>query len=206
MAPKKPAIRATSPSVNYQAIVSGVMEALNLHDQSRTVEVNALQVPTSAASTGRRDRRNTPRQGSPAPSDAPSGSSRASPANRTVRFRDEQDDQSSRQDYGSSPGRSRWQRSQQSSSTGNNNGPRPRVDRQPGQGSLSSQPPTSGSAQSRWSGLRYPPPQSGNQSTPGQGTPRYRPQTSGNNNGRQNWRSEAGQQPGQQQPPPGQRW
>jgi len=54
------------------------MEALNLHDKGRTAEVNALQVSTSAASTGRRDRENPPRQGSSAPSDASSGCSRAS--------------------------------------------------------------------------------------------------------------------------------
>jgi len=60
-APKKPAIRTTSPSVNYQAIVDGVMEALNLRDQGRVAEVYALQVPTSVASTGRRDRKNHPR-------------------------------------------------------------------------------------------------------------------------------------------------
>lgn len=33
---KKLAIRTTSPSVNYQTIVDGVMEALVLHDQGRT--------------------------------------------------------------------------------------------------------------------------------------------------------------------------
>jgi len=49
---KKPAIRATSTSVNYQTIVDGVMEALELHNQSRMTEVNAAQVTNPTASTG----------------------------------------------------------------------------------------------------------------------------------------------------------
>jgi len=40
---KKPAIRATSTSVNYQTIVDGVMESLELHNQGRMTEVNAAQ-------------------------------------------------------------------------------------------------------------------------------------------------------------------
>ena len=49
---KKPAIRATSTSVNYQTIVDGVMEALELHNQSRMTEVNAAQVTNPTANTG----------------------------------------------------------------------------------------------------------------------------------------------------------
>jgi len=48
--PKKPAIRTITPSVNYQAIVDGVMEALAAHDQGRLPEVNALQTPPTANS------------------------------------------------------------------------------------------------------------------------------------------------------------
>jgi len=120
---KKLAIRTTSPSVNYQTIVDGVMEALVLHDQGRTAEVHVLQVPTSTASTGSRNKKNPSRQGLPATSDASSGSSRrASPAGRTVRFQDPGDDKSARQSYGPSS-RNRWQ-GNQSPQQGNNNGPR----------------------------------------------------------------------------------
>lgn len=98
--PKKPAIRTTSPSVNCQTIVDGVMEALVLHHQGRTAEVHALQVPTSTANTGPRNKKTPPRQGSPAPSDASSGgSSRALSAGRTVRLQDQVDGQSGNQSF-----------------------------------------------------------------------------------------------------------
>jgi len=48
--PKKPALRATSPSVNYQSIIDGVRKVVEsaLHDRGRQAQVNALQVPVSS--------------------------------------------------------------------------------------------------------------------------------------------------------------
>jgi len=137
---KKPAIRTTSTSVNYQAIVDGVTEALELHNQGRMTEVNAAQVTNPRS----RNKTPAPRQGSPVPSDT-SARSRASSTGRTVRFQDQgsQGSQSSNQAYGSS-GRTRWSGNQ--SPQGNNNGPRPWMDRrQQGQETPRSQPPSSGS-------------------------------------------------------------
>jgi len=137
---KKSALRTTSPSVNYQAIIDGVMEALELRDRERMAEVNAAQTVSSSAAAGNRNKKAPPRQGSPAPSNSSAGSSssRASSAGRTVRFQDQVDGGQSNQGYGS-PGRSRWQANQ--SSLGNNDGSRPWVDRRPsGQGSPRLQP------------------------------------------------------------------
>jgi len=91
---KKPATRATSTSVNYQAIVDGVMEALELHNQGRMTEVNAAQVTNLGSS----NKKLAPRQGSPVPSDT-SARSRVSSTGRTVRFQDQgsQGSQSSNQ-------------------------------------------------------------------------------------------------------------
>ena len=130
--PKKPALRTTSPSVNYQSIIDGVREVVEsaLHDRGRQAQVNALQVPVSSTNLGPPGRKTPPRQGSPAPSDASSGaSSRATSGNRTVRFQVPRDDRSRQQTYGAS-GR-RWQ-DNQSFRQGNGNGPRPWSDRQPG--------------------------------------------------------------------------
>ena len=55
---KKPALRATSPSVNYQSIVDGVLEALE-RDRGRMVEVNAIQASNSSATTGNRNKEDT---------------------------------------------------------------------------------------------------------------------------------------------------
>jgi len=57
-APKKPAIRTTSLSVNYQTIVDGVIEALVLHDQGHTAEVHGLQARTSTANAGSKNKKN----------------------------------------------------------------------------------------------------------------------------------------------------
>jgi len=107
---KKPALRATSPSVNYQAIIDGVMEALELRDRDRLAEVNAVQTSNSSAASGNRNKKTPPRQGSPAPSNSSAGSasSRASSTGRTVRFQDQVDDGARSLGYGSSA-RSRWQ-------------------------------------------------------------------------------------------------
>jgi len=61
---KKPAIRATSPSVNYQTIFDGVRDALAnvLHDQGRTAEVNVVQEPNLNANDGSRNRIATSRK------------------------------------------------------------------------------------------------------------------------------------------------
>ena len=201
---KKPAIRTASPSVNFQSIVDGVLEALE-RDRGRMAEVNTAQAPNS----NNRSKKIAPRQGSPALSNASSGSSasRASSTSRTVRFQDQEDARSGSQTYGSS-NRSRWQRSQ--SAQGNGNGPRPWSDRrQPGQASPRSQPSGSDWMQ-RQSGPRFPPPQPGGSWTQGQGGPRLRPPASGNtSNWRPGWRSSSGdrggQQPTQQQYSSGQR-
>jgi len=66
---KKPALRATSPSVNYQSILDGVMEALE-RDRGRMAEVNTIQASNSSATTGNRNKKTPPRQGSPAPSNS----------------------------------------------------------------------------------------------------------------------------------------
>jgi len=168
---KKPAIRATSTSVNYQAIVDGVMEALELHNQGRMTEVNAAQV----TNPGSRNKKPAPCQGSPVPSDTSAGS-RASSTGRTVRFQDQgsQSSQSSNQAYGSSS-RTRWSGNQ--SPQGNSTSPRPWMDRrQQGQETPRSQPPSSGSGwTSRQGGPRFPPPQSESQWTSGQSGPRFFP-------------------------------
>ena len=102
--------RTTSPSVNYQAIIDGVMEALELRDRDRLAEVNAVQTSNSSAASGNRNKKTPPRQGSPAPSNSSAGSasSRASSTGRTVRFQDQVDDGAGSLGYGSSA-RSRWQ-------------------------------------------------------------------------------------------------
>jgi len=66
---KKPALRATSPSVNYQSILDGVMEALE-RDRGRMAEVNTIQASNSSATTGNRNKKTPPRQRSPAPSNS----------------------------------------------------------------------------------------------------------------------------------------
>jgi len=45
---KKPALRATSPSVNYQSIIDGVREVVEsaLHDRGRQAQVNAYRYPS----------------------------------------------------------------------------------------------------------------------------------------------------------------
>jgi len=132
---KKPAIRTASPSVNYQSIVDGVLEALE-RDRGRMAEVNTAQASKSSA----RSKKIAPRQGSPAPSNAFSGSSasRASSTGRTGRFQDQEDARSGNQAYGPSA-RSRWQGSQPAQ--GNGNGSRSWSDRcQPGQTSARPQP------------------------------------------------------------------
>jgi len=127
---KKPAILAASPSVNYQSIVDGVMEALE-RDRGCMAEVNTAQ----ASNSNNRGKKTASRQGSPAPSNASTGSSasRASSTGRTVRFQDQENARPGNQAYGSSA-RSRWQGSQPAQ--GNGNGSRPWSDRrQSGQAS-----------------------------------------------------------------------
>jgi len=86
---KKSALRTTSPSVNYQAIIDGMMEALELRDRERMAEVNAAQASGSSATSGNRSKKAPLRQGSPAPSNssAECSSSRASSAGRTFGFK-----------------------------------------------------------------------------------------------------------------------
>jgi len=92
---KKPTLRAMSPSVNYQTIIDGVMEALEQRDRVRAAEVNAVQTSSPPATTGNRNKKAPSHQGSPAPSNSSTGtgnsSSRASSTGRTVRFQDEVD-------------------------------------------------------------------------------------------------------------------
>ena len=166
---KKPAIRTTSPSVNYQAVVDGVVKGL-LQNQGRMAEVNAVQAPNSNANAGSKSKKAILRQRSPAPSDTSAGSSsRASFSGRTVRFRDQTNRQQSNQGYSSS-GRSRWQGNQ--SPQGGNNSPRSRYDqRQPGRGTTRSPPPSS---RFGWS-PRQSGPQPTGQWMPGQRGPRFRP-------------------------------
>jgi len=173
---KKPAIRATSPSVNYQSNLDGLMEALD----QRMAEVNTAQ----ASNSNNRGKKTAPRQGSPAPSNASTGSSasRASSTGRTVRFQDQEDARSGNQAYGSSV-RSRWQGSQPAQ--GNGNGSWPRSDRrQPGQAPPRPQPSGSNWIQ-RQGGPPFPPPQPGGSRTQGQGGPRLCPPAPGNTS---NWR------------------
>ena len=198
-APKKPAMRTTTPSVNYQAIVEGVMEALVAHDQGRLPEVNALQTPPTANSGGR-DRKTSFRRESPAPSESSTGaSSRASSVGRTVRFQEQESRQPPNQGYGVA-GRSRWD-GNRSPRQNNGNGPRPWGDRQPpAQGSPRLPPsvPTGSTWSPRQGGPRFQPPQPVNQWAPGNGGLRSRPPAPGSGN---NWRP-SGQPPYQRQPPP----
>jgi len=54
---KKPALRTTPPTVNYQTIIDGVMEALELRDRERVAGVNAVQTSgSSAATSGNRNK------------------------------------------------------------------------------------------------------------------------------------------------------
>jgi len=92
---KKSALPTTSPSVNYQSIVDGVLEAL-ARDRDRMADFNAVHASGSSAATGNRNKKAPLRQGSPAPSNSSAGSSssRASSTGRTVRlFQTSQRDQ-----------------------------------------------------------------------------------------------------------------
>ena len=66
---KKPAIRS-SPNVNYQTIVD---EVLDQRDRDRTVDVHMVQ-NANCATPDNRNRKASPRQGSPAPSNSSAGS------------------------------------------------------------------------------------------------------------------------------------
>jgi len=57
---KKSALRTTSPSVNYQAIIDGVIEALELRDRERMAEVNAVQGSGSSATSCNRNKKAPP--------------------------------------------------------------------------------------------------------------------------------------------------
>jgi len=205
---KKPALRATPPSVNYQTIIDGVMEALE-RDRGRMAEVSTVKTPNSAATSGNRNRKTPPRQGSPAPSNSSAGSSssRASSTNRTVRFQDQVDVGASNQGYGTSA-RSRWQGNQSPQGKTPVPGRGWIVVRQD-KGPLASSPHRR-DVLLRQGGPRVPPPQSGGQWMPGRGGPRFRPPAQGNAG---NWRpgsrssssDQSGQPPAQQQYPPGQR-
>ena len=81
---KKPAIRS-SPNVNYQTIVDAVSEVLDQRDRNRTADVNMVQ-NANCATSDNRNRKASPRQGSPAPSNSSAGST--STPTRTVRFQD----------------------------------------------------------------------------------------------------------------------
>ena len=66
--PRKPALWATSPIVNYPSFIDGVREVVEsaLHDRGRQAQVNAIQAPAFNAKSGSRGRKTHPRQGSPA--------------------------------------------------------------------------------------------------------------------------------------------
>jgi len=199
---KKPALCTTSPNVNYQTIIDGVMEALEQRDRGRMAGINTIQTSGSSATAGNRNKKALPRQGSPAPSNSSAGSSssRASSTSRTVRFQDEVDAGASNRGY-ESPARSRWRDNR--SPQGNSSGSRPWMDhRPPGQETPRSPSP-------RWSprqgGPRAPSPQTGNQCASGQGGSRFRPPAQGNaGNFSPGWRSSSGDRSGQ--PPGQQRW
>ena len=57
---KKPALRTTPPSVNYQTIFDGVQDALAFHDQGRTPEVKSAQAPNPSTSAGSKNKKATP--------------------------------------------------------------------------------------------------------------------------------------------------
>jgi len=119
---KKPAIRS-SPNVNYQTIVDAVSEVLDQRERDHTVNVNTVQ-NANCAMTDNRNKKASPRQGSPAPSNSSAGSasSRASSPARTVRFQDQVES-----GYGES-GKGRWQGNQ---SPQGNNSPRPWAGQRP---------------------------------------------------------------------------
>jgi len=147
------------------------MEALERRDQSRMAEVNTVQAPNPNA----RNKKTTPRQGSPVFSNASKGSSasRSSSTGRTVRFQDQEDARPGNQAYGSSS-RSRWQGIRPS--RGHNDGSRLWSDRrQQGQATPRSQSPSGSGWMQRQGGPRFPPPHPGGSWTTGQGGPRFRP-------------------------------
>ena len=132
---KKPAIRS-SPNVNYQTIVDAVSEVLDQRDRTRTAEVNMVQNANCATSENR-NKKASPRQVSPAPSNSSAGSasSRASTPTRTVRFQDQAESRSiGNQGYAAS-GRGRWQGNPPPSGNRDNQrpwtGPRPQGQRPP---------------------------------------------------------------------------
>ena len=59
---KKPALRSTSPSVNYQTIFDKMRNVFVdvLYDQSRTAEVNAAQAPNPYANIGSKNNKTAP--------------------------------------------------------------------------------------------------------------------------------------------------
>jgi len=207
---KKSALRTTSPSVNYQIIIDGVSEALELRDRERMADVNAVQASGSSAGTsGNRNKKAPPRQGSPTPSNSSAGrsSSRASSTGRTVRFQDQADVGAGDRGY-ESPAGSCWRSNQ--SPQGDSSSSRPWADhRPPGQGTSRPQSPSSGWSP-RQGGPRASSPQSG--WSPGQAGPRFRPPAQGNaGNWRPGWRSPCGDRGGQppvqpQYPPEQRRW
>jgi len=142
---KKSALRTTSPSINYQTIIDGVLEALELRDRERMADVNAVQASGSlAATSGNRNKKAPPRRGSPTPSNSSAGSSssRASSTGRTVRFQDQVDVRAGDRDY-ESPAGSRWRDNQ--APQGDSSSSRPWADRRPpGQGTSRPQSPSSG--------------------------------------------------------------
>ena len=167
-------------------------------ERDRTVNVNTVQ-NANCATTDNRNKKASPRQGSPAPSNSSAGSasSRASSPARTVRFQDQVES-----GYGAS-GKGRWQGNQ---SPQGNNSPRPWAGQRPqGQRPPSPRPPSPGQ-----SGPRFPPPQSERQWTAGQGAPRLRaPAPPNTGNWRPGWRSPTADcnrpPPVQPQSPPAQR-
>jgi len=187
---KKSALRTTTPNVNYQTIIDGVLEALELRDRERMADVNAVEASGSSAATfGSRNKKAPFRQGSSTPSNSSAGSSssRASSTGRTVRFQNQADVGASDRGY-ESPAGSRWRNNQ--SPQGDRSGSWPWVDRRlPGQESPRFRPPSPGWSP-RQGGPRDPSPQSGGQWMPGQGGPRSRPPAQGNaGNWRPAWRS-----------------
>jgi len=86
--PKSAAIRTITPSVNCQAIVDGVIEALAAHNQGRLPKVSALQTPSPTANSGARAKKTSSHRESPAPSESSTdASSRASSIGARYAFR-----------------------------------------------------------------------------------------------------------------------
>ena len=143
----------------------------------------------NCATSDNRNRKASPRQVSPAPSNSSAGSasSRASTPTRTVRFQDQAESRSTGNQGYAASGRGRWQSNQPPS--GNRDNQRPWV----GPRSQGQRPPSPRPSSPNQGGPRPVPPRSERRWAAGRGAPPLRPPAPPNpGNWRPDWRSPTG--------------